>query len=245
MTQHIRSAIVTGASRGIGAEIARQLAQAGFAVAINYTNNAGAAEAIVAEIHGKGGRAISVQADLADPKAPKALFDATEAAFGQVGVLVNNAGIMQLAPVAASSDELIAAHLALNLAAPIRLMREGAQRLAQGGRIVNLSSSVVGLYQPTYGIYAASKAGIEAITHVLAKEVAAKGITVNAVAPGPVATELFLTGKSEELVEKIKGMSPFGRLGTPADIAAVVCFLCSEQAAWITGQTIRANGGVI
>lgn len=245
MTQDIRSAIVTGASRGIGAEIARQLAEAGFAVTINYANNAGAAEAMVAGIEGKGGRAIAVKADLADPLAPKALFDATEAAFGRVDVLVNNAGIMQLAPVAASSDDLIAAHLALNLAAPIRLMREGAARLAQGGRIINLSSSVVGLYQPNYGVYAASKSGVEAITHVLAKEVADRGITVNAVSPGPVETELFLNGKSEDLVEKIKGMNPFGRLGTPPDIAAVVRLLCSEQAAWVTGQVIRANGGVI
>lgn len=245
MTEQIRSAIVTGASRGIGAGIARVLADDGFAVAINYANSPDAAHALVAEIEANGGRAIAVQADLADPEAPRALFDATTAAFGRVDILVNNAGTMQLAPIAVTNEAMIASLMALNLAAPIRLMREAAERLVDGGRIVNLSSSVVGLYQPGYGLYAATKAGVEAITHVLAKELAARGITVNAVAPGPVATELFLTGKTEELLEKIKGMNPFGRLGTPDDIAQVVRFLCSDQSAWVSGQIIRANGAII
>jgi 3-oxoacyl-[acyl-carrier protein] reductase len=140
---------------------------------------------------------------------------------------------------------MIDTHLALNLVAPFRLMREAARRLPEGGRIVNLSSSVVGLYQPGYAIYAATKAGIEAMTHVLAKELGPKAITVNAVAPGPVGTELFLKGKSDDLVSRIKGMNPFGRLGTPEDIARVVTFLASDQAAWISGQVIRANGGVV
>ncbi|MEQ1940554.1 SDR family oxidoreductase [Mesorhizobium sp. CN5-321] len=245
MTQRQKSAIVTGASRGIGAEIARHLAADGFAVAVNYASSPDAAEAVVAEIAARGGGATAIHADLNDPVAPRALFDAAEAAFGGVDILVNNAGVMQLAPVAEAGDDMIDTHLALNLVAPFRLMREAARRLPEGGRIVNLSSSVVGLYQPGYAIYAATKAGIEAMTHVLAKELGPKAITVNAVAPGPVGTELFLKGKSDDLVSRIKGMNPFGRLGTPEDIARVVTFLASDQAAWISGQVIRANGGVV
>ncbi|QQA41283.1 SDR family oxidoreductase [Pelagovum pacificum] len=245
MTQQIRTAIVTGASRGIGAEIARQLAADGIAVAVNYASSPDAAEAVVADITAQDGRAVAIQADLADPTAAKRLFDAAETAFGHVDILVNNAGTMKLAPIAEVEEAQIDAQVALNLAAPIRLMREAANRIGKGGRIVSLSSSVVGLYQPGYGIYAATKAGIEALTHVLAKELGPKGVTVNAVAPGPVGTDFFLAGKSDALVEQIEKMNPFGRLGTPTDIALVVRFLAGEEAAWISGQVIRANGGVV
>lgn len=245
MTQHIRTAIVTGASRGIGAEIARQLAADGIAVAVNYATSPDAADAVVADITAQNGRAVALQADLADPAAAVRLFDEAEAAFGHVDILVNNAGMMKQAQIDQVEDAQIDAHVALNLAAPVRLMREAARRIGPGGRIVSLSSSVVGLYQPGYGLYAATKAGIEALTHVLAKELGPKGITVNAVAPGPVGTDFFLAGKSDALVEQIEKMSPFGRLGTPADIARVVRFLAGDQAAWISGQVIRANGGVV
>lgn len=245
MTHQTRTAIVTGASRGIGAETARHLAADGIAVVVNYASSHTAADAVVAEISERSGRAMAIQADLTNPSAAARLFDEAEAAFGHVDILVNNAGMMKLSPIAEADDAQIDAHVDLNLAAPVRLMREAAKRIAAGGRIVSLSSSVVGLYQPGYGLYAATKAGIEAVTHVLAKELGSRGITVNAVAPGPVGTDLFLAGKSEELVQQIKSMNPFGRLGTPEDIARVVRFLASDQGAWISGQVIRANGGVI
>lgn len=212
---------------------------------VNYANGKEAADAVVSEIARKGGKAIAVQADLSAPEGARHLFDRAEQEFGGVDVLVNNAGVMALSPVAKTTDEAFAAHLSLNVGGVFRGMREAAIRLREGGRIISFSSSVVGLYQPGYGVYAATKAAVEALTHVLAKEVAAKGITANCVAPGPVATELFLTGKSEELVANIAKMSPFGRLGEPEDIACVVRFLAGSESGWINGQTIRANGGVI
>jgi len=132
-----------------------------------------------------------------------------------------------------------------NLGGMFRGMREAARRLRDGGRIISFSSSVVGLYQPAYGVYAATKAAVEALTHILAKELGPRGITVNAVAPGPVATDLFLTGKSDEVVSAIERMNPFGRLGTPEDIARVVAFLAGPDGGWVNGQVIRTNGGTI
>ncbi|WP_206244593.1 SDR family oxidoreductase [Novosphingobium terrae] len=243
--QHQRSAIVTGGSKGIGAAIAQRLAHDGFAVTVNYGHDREAADTIVKTIIAQGGQAIAVQADLGDPKAMTALFDATEAAFGRVDVLVNNAGMMKLAPIAEMEDDAFEQQVALNLGGVFRGMREAARRLRDGGRIVSFSSSVVGLYQPGYGVYAATKAGVEAMTHILAKELGQRGITVNAVAPGPVETELFLKGKSEAQVKAIAGMNPFGRLGQPDDIASVVAFLAGPDGGWVSGQTIRANGGVI
>ncbi|WP_312948043.1 SDR family oxidoreductase [Superficieibacter sp.] len=243
--QHTKVAIVTGASRGIGAEIARSLAADGIAVLLNYARSAEQAEALVAEITDAGGNAVAVQADIAETAAAKTLFDAAEAAFGRVDILVNNAGIMTLSSLADTDDNSFERQMAINLAAPFRLMREAATRLNDGGRIINFSSSVVGLYQPQYGVYAATKAAIEALTHILPKELGARAITVNAIAPGPVATELFLTGKSEALIERIKGMNPLGRLGEPEDIMQVVRFLASDESRWINGQVIRVNGGVV
>ncbi|MEP9379866.1 SDR family oxidoreductase [Aquabacter sp. CN5-332] len=238
-------AIVTGASRGIGAAVAERLAADGFIVVINYSGDAAPAEALARKIEGKGGRALTAKADVSEAQAVRGMFEAAEAAFGGVDVLVNNAGIMKLAPLADSDDALFDSQIAVNLKGSFNTMREAAKRLRAGGRIINFSSSVVGLLQPTYGVYAATKAAVEAMTSVLAKELRGRNITVNAVAPGPTATDLFLKGKPEELVDRMAKLAPLERLGQPADIAATVAFLAGADGAWINGQTLRANGGII
>jgi 3-oxoacyl-[acyl-carrier protein] reductase len=246
MEQHDhRIAIVTGGSKGMGAAIAKRLAADGHSVVVNYSRGREAAEEIVHGIAATGGHAIAVQADIAAPAAMRQLFDAAEAEYGGVDILVNNAGIMKLGPIADVDDETFEQQVAINLGGVFRGMREAAKRLRDSGRIISFSSSVIGLYQPGYGVYAATKGAIEAITHILAKELGKRGITVNAVAPGPVATELFLDGKSGDQVAAIERMNPFGRLGQPEDIARVVAFLATPDAGWINGQVIRANGGVV
>ena len=244
-SQHIRCAIVTGASRGIGAAVAQRLAHDGLAVVINYSGDAAPANELVAGIEREGGRALAFKADVADAGQVAAMFDAAEQAFGGVDVLVNSAGIMKLAPLAQCDDALIDSHLSINLKGTINTLREAATRLRKGGRVVNFSSSVVGLYQETYGVYAATKAAVEALTHILAKEMRGRDITVNAVAPGPTATHLFLDGKDEATIDKIAKIAPLGRLGQPADIAAVVAFLAGADGGWVNGQILRVNGGVI
>lgn len=243
--ENVRVAIVTGASRGIGAAIAQRLARDGLTVMINFAGSTSAAESLVSKIEEAGGRAITAQADVSDPVAVARMFDVAEAAFGGVDVLVNNAGIMRLATIDESDDSLFDSQVAINLKGTFNTLREAARRLHDGGRIINLSSSVVGLYQPTYAAYAATKAGVEAMTHVLAKELRGRNITVNAVAPGPTATDLFLDGKSRETVDRLAKLPPLERLGQPEDIAAAVAFLAGPDGAWINGQTLRANGGII
>jgi 3-oxoacyl-[acyl-carrier protein] reductase len=238
-------AIVTGASRGIGAAIAERLAADGFTVVVNYAGKVAEAEALVARIEAKGGRAIPAQADVSDPAAVARMFDAAQAAFGGVDVLVNNAGIMKLASIAESDDALVDSQIAINLKGSFNTLREAAKRLREGGRIVNLSSSVVGLYQPGYAVYAATKAGVEAMTHVMAKELRGRNIAVNAVAPGPTATALFLDGKPQAVIDTLTKLAPLERLGQPEDIANTVAFLAGPDGAWINGQILRANGGII
>jgi len=238
-------AIVTGASRGIGAAIAERLAADGFTVIVNYAGSAGAAEALVRKIEQAGCKAVAAQADVADPAAVKRLFDSAEAAFGGVDVLVNNAGILENATLADSSDEMFDRHIAVNLKGTFNGLREAAKRLRDGGRIVNFSSSLVGTYLPSYAVYVATKGAVEAMTPVLAKELRGRSITVNAVAPGPVATELFFKGKPQSLIDSMADMAPLQRLGQPSDIADAVSFLVSPNGGWINGQVLRANGGVI
>lgn len=238
-------AIVTGASRGIGAAIAERLGRDGFAVVVNYAGNARAAEETVRKIEAAGGKAAAAQGDVADADAVRRLFDSTEAAYGGVDVLVNNAGIMALSPLAGADDAHFDRQVAVNLKGTFNTSREAARRLRDGGRVINFSTSVVGLKLETYGVYAATKAAVETLTAIMAKEMRGRGITVNAIAPGPTATDLFLNGKSDELVGRMAKMSPLERLGTPQDIAAAVAFLAGPDGGWINGQTLRANGGIV
>ncbi len=243
MPNETRTAIVTGASRGIGAAIARQLAADGFRAVVNYASNAGEAEKVVADIESAGGRAIAVRADVSDAKDVASLFERTEAELGPVDVLVNNAGISRFGLLAEFSDEDFQRLIAVNLTGTFNGMREGARRIRDGGRIINLSTSIIGHYSPGNGLYAATKAAVEAMTHTLAKELGSRAITVNAVAPGPVATELLLAGRSAEVLQRLTNDIPLGRLGQPEDIAEVVSFLASPDSGWVNGQVIKANGG--
>ena len=238
-------AIITGASRGIGAVIARQLARQGFAVVINYASSASEATALVAELRRDGHQAIAVQADVASAADVKRLFDETEQQLGKVDVLINNAGVLNVLPLAQYSDELYDHTFNINTKGTFNTLREAATRLNGGGRIVNFSSSTVGMNLPGYAVYIASKAAVESLTQVFAKELRGRQITVNAVAPGPVATELFLRGKSEEQIQTFSQMPPLERLGQPQDNANIVSFLVSPAADWVNGQILRANGGLV
>ncbi len=244
-SQDNKVALVTGASRGIGAAIAERLAKDGFTVVINYSGNAALAEELAAKIETSGGKALTAKADVSDAAAVRRMFDAAEAAFGGVDVLVNNAGIMMLSTLAEADDENFDRQIAVNLKGTFNTLREAAKRLRNGGRIVNFSTSVVGLKLESYAVYAGTKAAVETMTGIMAKEMRGRGITVNAVAPGPTATDLFLNGKSDELVARMAKMNPLERLGTPEDIAAAVSFLAGPDGAWINGQVLRANGGLI
>lgn len=245
MTAPLKVALVTGASRGIGAVIARQLAEDGFAVAINYASSASEASALAAELQQAGHRALAFKADVADSAAVRELFAQVEAQLGRVDVLINNAGILKVLPLAEHSDELFEQTFSINTRGTFNTLREAAKRLNEGGRIVNFSSSTVGLNLPGYAVYIASKAAVESLTQVFAKELRGRRITVNAVAPGPVATELFLHGKSAEQIQAFAKMPPLERLGQPQDIASIIAFLVSPAAGWVNGQILRANGGLV
>ncbi len=242
--QQQKVALVTGASRGIGAEIARRLAADGFAVAINYANSTAEANKLVSELQEAGARAVAFQADMAQPEQVRALFTQCEQQLGALDVLVNNAGVMQTMPLVDTTDELFAQTFAVNVQGVFACLREAATRLNEGGRIINLSTSALAMKMPGYAIYNASKAAVEAMTQVFSKELRGRQITVNAVAPGPVETELFLDGKTVEMVQRLAHMAPLERLGQPEDIAAVVSFLASAEGGWINGQVLRANGGI-
>jgi len=243
MSNKDKTAIVTGASKGIGAAVAKRLAADGFQTVVNYLSSAAEADEVVAFIQAAGGRAKAVWADVADSSGVKALFDVAESEFGPVDVLVNNAGIIKAAPLADVTDEDYQRSIAVNLTGAFNGMREGAKRVRDGGRIINISTSIIGFYIPAHGVYAATKAAVEAMTHVLAKELGSRQITVNAVAPGPVATELFFAGRSEELIQRLTKDIPLGRLGQPDDIAHVISFLAGSESGWVNGQVIKANGG--
>ena len=240
-------AIVTGASRGIGAAIAQRLAADGHAVVVNYAGSAAEAQQVVAAIVEGGGRAVAVQGDVSKPADATRLFDEAIAAFGGVDVLVNNAGVMasDLPHLVDTDDAAFDRLFSVNVKGSFNTMREAAKRLRHGGHIINFSTSVIGLALPGYAVYAATKSAIETMTPILAKELRGKNITVNAVAPGPTATNLFLNGKTPEQVERLAKMAPLERLGQPEDIAAMVSVLAGPQGAWVNGQTVRVNGGIV
>lgn len=239
-----RTALITGASRGIGAAIATRLAQDGYAVALNYASRGGEAEALAAGLREQGGRAIAVQGDVADAASAASLFDRVEAEWGGLDVLVNNAGVLQTVPLANASDTVFDQMMEVNVRGVFNTLRLAAQRLRAGGAIVNVSSTLVATNLPGYGIYVATKAAVEGFTRVLAKELRGRDITVNAVAPGPVATELFFTGKTPEQIATFTKAPPLERLGEPVDIANVVGFLAGPDGRWVHGQVVRANGGL-
>ncbi len=244
-TQISKVAIVTGASRGIGAVIARQLASEGFAVAINYASSASEASKLVVELRQAGHQAIAIKADVSNTDDVRRMFEETEAQLGKVDVLINNAGILKVLPLAQHTDELFDQNFNIHARGTFNTLREAATRLNNGGRIVNFSSSTVGMNLPGYAVYIASKAAVESLTQVFAKEMRGRNITVNAIAPGPVATELFLHGKSEEQIQAFAKMPPLERLAQPQDISRVVSFLVGPDSAWINGQILRVNGGLV
>ncbi|WP_110955354.1 SDR family oxidoreductase [Anaerosinus massiliensis] len=238
-------ALVTGSSRGIGKTIAEELAVNGAKVVINYAGNSEKAAEVVAGIKKQGGEAIAVQADISRVTELERLFQTVVETYGKIDILVNNAGIMIGKPIAAITEEDFDKSFAINVKGTYFACQQAASRMANGGRIINFSTSVTGVMFPTYSLYAGTKGAVDQFTRQLAKEFGPKGITINAVAPGPVNTELFTVGKTKEQIEALSKLNAFGRLGETADIARVALFLASEESQWITGQTIRINGGFI
>jgi 3-oxoacyl-[acyl-carrier protein] reductase len=240
-----RVAIVTGGSRGIGREIVAPLAADGYAVVLGFAGRKDLADQAVSEAEQAGGRVIAVQADVADEHAVATMFDAAETAFGGVDVVAHAAGKLALSTVADLDLAVLDDLHRTNIRGTFVVAQQAARRLRPGGALITFSTSVVGLAIPAYGAYSASKGAVEALTMILARELRGRDVTVNTVAPGPTATDLFLDGKDEETVARLAAQPPLERLGTPADIAEVVAFLAGPQGHWINGQTVRANGGII
>ena len=238
-------ALVTGASRGIGRAIAERLGRDGASVVVNFSGNAEAAGETVAYVEKAGGKAVAMKADIGRVVEVERLFSETIGHFGRLDILVNNAGSMVNKPLADVTEEEYDRIFAVNVKGAFFACQQAARRMSEGGRIINFSSSTTVLMLPTYSAYVATKGAVEQFSHVLAKELGPKGITVNVVSPGPTDTELFGQGKTEQDKQRFAQMAALGRLGLPEDIADVVAFLASEEARWITGQNIRANGGLI
>ncbi len=239
-----RSAIVTGSSRGIGSATARRLAEDGYNITVNYIKNHDLAEAVAADIRAAGGKAIVHQADVSDPAAVAGLFTAHSQAFGAPDVVVANAGIQALGAFATMQDEAFDRLWAVNLKGCFNTLREAAKQVPDGGRIIALASGTTRLRPPTYGAYAASKIGVEMFVNILAKELAGRMISVNAVSPGTTNTTLFTDGKTQEQIDGFARITPHHRLGEPDDIANVISLLCADKGAWVNGQVVYANGGL-
>ncbi|CAL9636931.1 SDR family oxidoreductase [Streptomyces griseomycini] len=240
-----RVAVVTGGSRGIGRAVSLQLARDGLAVVVNYTRDAASAEETVKTITAAGGKAMPVRADVADEHAVAALFDRAEQEFGGVDVVVNSAGRLALSPIADLDLAVLDDMHRTNIRGAFVVARQAARRLRAGGSFLGVSTSVVGSRFPAYGAYAASKAAVESITLILARELRGRDVTVNTIAPGPTATDLFLDGKTPEEIDRLAKTPPLERLGTPEDIARVAAFLTSPAGHWVNGQVLRANGGMV
>ena len=240
-----KSAIVTGASGGIGSSIAKRLAKDGFSVVVNYAGKPAPAQAVIAEIKAAGGQSIAVQSNVENAEDVQRLFKESMDAFGRPDVVVHCAGIMPLFPIASGDVAAFDKVVATNLRGTFLVFAEAAQHVADGGRILAFSSSVLAKSFPTYGAYIASKAGVEGLVHVLANELRGRNITVNAVAPGQVQTDLFLKGKSDARIDELKKMNPLERLGMPEDMANVVSFLAGPEGGWINSQVVRPNGGFV
>lgn len=236
--------LVTGASRGIGAQIAQQAAQAGARVIVNYARGRDEAQAIVQTIEQAGGQAIAIQADVSQASQVTDLFATAITHFGRVDVLVNNAGIMITKPLKDTTDDDFTRQFEINVRGTFNTLREAATQLADGGSIINFSSTTTRLLMPTYGTYVATKGAVEQLTRVFAKEIGNRGININAVQPGPTNTELFTKGKPQEVIDHLASLNAFNRLGEPDDIAKVVLFLASDEAKWISGQLIGLNGAM-
>ncbi|GMK40826.1 3-ketoacyl-ACP reductase [Paenibacillus sp. CCS19] len=236
-------AIVTGASRGIGRQIAIQLAQSGAKVVVNYASNPEKADEVVQLITKAGGQSTAIRADVSRVSEIEALFAETLERFGRIDILVNNAGIMKCSSIADVTEEEFDRQFAINVKGTYFACQQAMKHMEAGGTIINFSTSVSGAMLPTYSVYGATKGAVEQLTRQLAKEFGPKNITINCIAPGQVSTELFLSGKSPELVDSFRRMNAFGRLGEPEDIANAIDLLVSDKARWITGQTIRVNGG--
>jgi 3-oxoacyl-[acyl-carrier protein] reductase len=236
--------LVTGASRGIGAAIARKLATEGAQVIVNYAGSKDAAEEVVNDIKQNGGDAIAVQADVSKSAEVKTLFDTAITHYGRIDVLVNNAGIMITKFLKDTTDEEFDRQFSINVKGTFNTLREAATRLADKGSIINISTSVNRLMVPGYSTYVATKAAVEQMSRVLAKELGPRGINVNVVSPGPTNTELFTNGKSEEVIARLASLSAFNRIAEPEDIISTIAFLASDAAKWISAQNIGVNGGM-
>lgn len=242
-SQPRKAAIVTGASRGIGKRIALRLADDGFAVVIGYAGKQTQAEETVAEIQAKRGAAVAVKGNVADADDVAKLFSAVQQTFGRLDAVVSNAGVMDLAPIETDNVAVVDRMMMTNVRGTFLVLAKAAEVLGEGGRIVALSTSVIAKATPDYGPYIASKSAVEGLVHVLANELRGRSITVNAVAPGPVATKLFFNGKTDEQVAMLAKMSPLERLGQPMDIASAVSFLVGKDGGWVNSQVVRVNGG--
>lgn len=238
-----KTAIVTGASRGIGREIAKRLAADGFSVVVNYSANAAQADEAIGEIQATGGNAIAVKANISKENEVEQLFEHTITTLGAIDVVVHSAGIMSLSPIIDNDVQLFDNTIATNLRGTFLVLAQAAKHITDGGRIIALSSSVIAKSFPSYGGYIASKAGVDGLVRVLANELRGRNVTVNAVAPGPIATELFLQGKTQEQIEQLSKLAPIERLGEPLDIARVVSFLAGPDGGWVNAQVLRVNGG--